>query len=276
MKIAVTGAAGRLGREVTLRLQAEGRDFVAIDRESRGGKSLAGDLRDPGFSHSALAGAEAIIHLAGNLDNDAGQQVFDDNSAMNANVFSSAAAHGVKKVVFASSIQVMGWRHSTDETPWGFQPAYLPLDEECPLRPATPYALSKTAGESLLRAYCDATAGSGLALRFPRLMTAAEYPAWSRKLSEDDILWVALSYYDAARLTCACLDLDLPGFHAYLPAGPDAPWGPSRRKFLERYYPAVPCRVPPEEMSGLVDGRKVTAGIGWAPLSWEEQIVAGH
>jgi len=270
----VTGAAGRLGRAVTDRLGAEGKSFTGLDATPAAeGAWISGDLRDDAFCRAHLAGADTIIHLASNLDNDAGQQVYDDNAAMNANVFGLAAEFGAKQIIFASSIQVLGWQHSTSEAPWGFEPGYLPFDQNSSVHPAnTPYALSKAMGEDLLARYCEATGGSGIALRLPRLMTAGDFVPWSHALAARGLLWVALSYLDAARLVSRCLDLDLPGFHAYLPAGPDAAWGPGRREFLDRYYPTVPCRVPPEEMPGLVDCQSITAETGWVPLSWEEQL----
>jgi nucleoside-diphosphate-sugar epimerase len=67
-KVAVTGAAGRVGRAVLADLAAAGGYEVwAIDRTlvppADAGRSLLVDLADAGSVYGALAGADAVIHL---------------------------------------------------------------------------------------------------------------------------------------------------------------------------------------------------------------------
>jgi UDP-glucose 4-epimerase len=70
------------------------------------------------------------------------------------NVFAAAADHGVRRVIFASSASVYG------------EPEKIPIHEDDPLRPATPYCISKRGAEDLLR-FCQRQRGlSWIALRF--------------------------------------------------------------------------------------------------------------
>jgi hypothetical protein len=73
-----------------------------------------------------------------------------------------------------------------------------------------------------------------------------------------------LSFRDAVRLVLACLLADLPGYRVYLPAIcaiPPAEVG----RYLTRYYGGISCRIPPPEMSSLVDISRIEAETGWTP-----------
>jgi UDP-glucose 4-epimerase len=72
----------------------------------------------------------------------------------NHNVIAAAADHGVRRVVFASSASVYG------------DPEKIPMHEDDPLRPLTPYCISKRAGEDLLGFYQRRADLSWVALRF--------------------------------------------------------------------------------------------------------------
>jgi UDP-glucose 4-epimerase len=72
----------------------------------------------------------------------------------NHNVFAAAADHGVRRLVFASSASVYG------------DPQKIPMHEDDPLRPMTPYCISKRAGEDLLGFYQRRAGLSWIALRY--------------------------------------------------------------------------------------------------------------
>ena len=69
-------------------------------------------------------------------------------------MFAAAAAHGVRRLVFASSASVSG------------DPRTIPMHEDDRLDPLTPYCISKRAGEDLLAYYQRQKGLSWLALRF--------------------------------------------------------------------------------------------------------------
>jgi UDP-glucose 4-epimerase len=69
-------------------------------------------------------------------------------------VFAAAADHGVRRLVFASSASVYG------------DPQKIPMHEDDPLHPLTPYCISKRAGEDLAGFYQRRSGLSWIALRF--------------------------------------------------------------------------------------------------------------
>src|SRR5438034_1203665 len=110
-------------------------------------------IREP--CYPLVDGVNAVVHLANYPNASAGvaQDVFNENCAMNMNIFQAAVEAGVKKIIFASSIQaITGVRPSRDA---GAQKPsdlpYLPLDGDVPPNPGNPYAASKVAGEMLLK-----------------------------------------------------------------------------------------------------------------------------
>jgi len=177
MKVLVTGAAGRLGSAVCAHLVQAGHEVKATDYKHREGlpvKLVHADLRDEIAVYSLLEGCDAVAHLGNHANLMAGpspQRLLAENTAMNANVFRAAVDVGIRRVVFASSVQAIlkvpnGMRA---EAPYAIP--YLPLDGSVPSNPGSNfYALSKEFGERMLQELClaqlDLVATS---LRFPVL-----------------------------------------------------------------------------------------------------------
>ena len=156
-KILVTGGAGFIGSHLTERLLGKGYSVVVLDNMTTGNpenlkpfSKLAsfelrkGDIRDRLAVAEALCGADAVIHLAALIDVE--KSVLDPapthevNATGTLNVLQEAVRQGVKRFVLASSAAVYG---DTEK---------LPIKEDTPPRPLSPYAASKTSAE----AYCQA------------------------------------------------------------------------------------------------------------------------
>src|SRR6202021_60563 len=113
-RICVTGATGKAGRAVVRELREHGYQVVATDARVSGDDVRAGvlraDLRDYGQATEALRGADAVVHLANipapGLSTPA--VTFNDNVAMNFNVFHAAAALGLSRGGWASSETRLG------------------------------------------------------------------------------------------------------------------------------------------------------------------------
>ncbi|MFP5578026.1 MAG: GDP-mannose 4,6-dehydratase [Acidimicrobiia bacterium] len=148
MRALVTGSLGFAGTHLCAHLRDSGDDVVGIDRDD-------GDLTHPETA-ARLVGVhrpEVIYHLAGAAN--VGESWRDPVSTWEANatatlyLLEAARTHDVRRVLLVSSADVYG-TVTEDE---------LPLDEESPVRPTSPYAASKLAAEQVAR---QAWLGHGL------------------------------------------------------------------------------------------------------------------
>lgn len=122
--VLVTGASGFVGRNLVAALSAVRRPFVALGHE-------AGDADGATDWSATLADVRAVVHLAGRHTGD--PEVFDRDVEMTLNLARQAAAHGVERFVFLSSIKVNGERT---------EPGHAFSETDLP-GPADPYACSK-------------------------------------------------------------------------------------------------------------------------------------
>lgn len=151
--VIVTGGSGRLGRSVVQVLVESGYDVVSVDRASAGdlpARELAVDLNDAAATRAVFATVRpaAVVHLAaiavpGALPD---AEIFATNTRLLWNVIEAALSAGTEAVLVASSPTVIGYG-----SPGGWQPSYLPIDEEHPVAPWNGYAASKVAVEAIVQ-----------------------------------------------------------------------------------------------------------------------------
>ncbi len=190
MTVLLTGAAGRIGTALRARLPALGWELRSFDREPVP-DGIVGDLQSAADLDAAVAGVEAVVHLAGVPTEAPWPAIRDANIDGLVQLFEAARRNGVRRIVYASS------NHAT-----GFTPSTAGLTTEPPPRPDTLYGVSKVFGEALARYYVDRY---GLQVACLRIGTFADEPNDLRALST----W--LSPDDCARLVDAGLrapDLD--------------------------------------------------------------------
>jgi CDP-glucose 4,6-dehydratase len=164
----VTGAHGFVGSHLARALLERGDAVRVLDRpapreadvggERRSGLELLGvvgevelaegDLRDAEAVAAAVAGCEAVFHLAAQtivgVARRSPVETFEVNVRGAWNVFEACRGHGSERVVFASSDKAYG---SSPE---------LPYREDFPLRAANTYDVSKAAADLVARAYARA------------------------------------------------------------------------------------------------------------------------
>jgi len=149
--VLITGGAGYVGHVLTPRLLAEGYGVTVYDTLYFGCRLpndprlrvIQGDIRDREKLGSAMAGQDAVLHLAC-ISNDASFELDEKLSgSINYDCFESivlaAKAAGVKRFVYCSSSSVYGVSDSPDVT------------EDHPLVPLTLYNKFKGLCEPLLK-----------------------------------------------------------------------------------------------------------------------------
>jgi nucleoside-diphosphate-sugar epimerase len=157
MRVAVTGAAGRIGRATLQELKDAGHTAWALDRvlvpDGMARRTLICDLADAGAVYGALGAMKAegpidgVIHLGAfpNLSFHPAEHVFVNNTAGCANVAAACRALGITRVAYASSVTIYGMNGQVKRG----EITRLPLDETLPAKPDNAYALSKWVGEQI-------------------------------------------------------------------------------------------------------------------------------
>jgi UDP-glucose 4-epimerase len=157
-KVIVTGGAGFIGSWLVRELLSRDYFVVVLDNFCSGSienlrglygegklEVVKGDVRDKSIIRRIMNGAEAVVHLAAliNIERSVVDpfETHDVNVNGTLNVLEEAAKAGVRRFIFASSSSVYG-----DEN-------LLPLKEEYPLYPSSPYAASKASAEGYCRAF---------------------------------------------------------------------------------------------------------------------------
>lgn len=155
MKVLVTGGAGFIGSNLVKLLLAEGHAVTVLDSFASGYRSnlvglpieklFVGDIRDCSFLDAAADGAEVIFHLAASVGNARSIDHPLVDAQMNAigtlNVLETARRKRVRKVVVSSSAGIFGELKT------------LPIAEDHPIEPDSPYGASKLYAEKVALAY---------------------------------------------------------------------------------------------------------------------------
>jgi GDP-4-dehydro-6-deoxy-D-mannose reductase len=136
----VTGAGGFVGVHLVRHLEEQGDDVLQLERTVDGI-----DIADADALTDAVVAAkpEVVYHLAGAADVGgswaAARETFLANALGMLNVLEASREAGADRVLAVTSADVYG-RVSQDE---------LPIREDQPLRPVSPYAASKVAADAL-------------------------------------------------------------------------------------------------------------------------------
>ena len=153
MRTLVTGGAGFIGSNIVRRLLELGHEPVVLDNVSSGYREnlvpgvafVEGDVRDRESVKAAIDGCGVVLHLAASVGNARSIADPQTDSAINVvgtlNVLEAARAQGIERVVFSSSAGVFGELKT------------LPIAEDHPQDPDSPYGTSKLAAEKMCLVY---------------------------------------------------------------------------------------------------------------------------
>ncbi|MEU6486358.1 NAD(P)-dependent oxidoreductase [Streptomyces sp. NPDC046887] len=157
--VAITGAAGNIGSVVRRALRDEVSRLTLLDRvplEAEATHEVVHtvDLRDAAAVETALAGADAVLHLGGVPDEAPLGDLLDANVLGTHHVLEAARRASIPRVVLASSNRVAG-----------FYPTAHRTTPQEPVRPDGLYGVSKAALEALGSLYADKFGVSVICLR---------------------------------------------------------------------------------------------------------------
>ena len=194
--IAITGAAGSIGRVLRQGLRKPDRTLRLIDvaelgTAGPGEEIVRADLMKAEPARRALAGIDTLIHLAVDIREGDWEIGFPLNYQLTWNSFEAARLGGAKRIVFASSVQAVG-HHS----------ASTPIDLTARIRPSGLYGVYKAFGEALASVYADKHGLDAVCLR---IASFHERPKDRRMLRT----W--LSHGDAVRLFKAAIEAPMAG-----------------------------------------------------------------
>jgi UDP-glucose 4-epimerase len=181
MRVLVTGGAGFIGSHIVDQCVAAGHEVAIVD-----------NLWEEGGGKTQNLNAQATFYRADVTDEAALARIFDEvrpeivshqaaqhsvaistkNPQLDArvnilgllNVLTNCTRTGTRKIVFASSGATYG------------TPAYLPINEETPQRPESPYGITKMVTEHYLRYWQEANGLTYTALRYGNVFGPRQDP----------------------------------------------------------------------------------------------------
>jgi UDP-N-acetylglucosamine/UDP-N-acetyl-alpha-D-glucosaminouronate 4-epimerase len=185
MRVLITGGGGFIGSHLVDCFLADGHEIRVLDNFATGRREnlvhvmddvelIEGDMQSYERVHNAMAGCEAVLHEAAlpSVPRSVADPLTSNASNVigTLNVLLAARDSGARRVVFASSSSVYG----ANET--------LPKSEDLVLRPISPYAVTKLAGEGYCHSFHHVYGLETVALRYfnifgPRQDPLSQYAA---------------------------------------------------------------------------------------------------
>jgi nucleoside-diphosphate-sugar epimerase len=279
--VLLTGSEGAVGVWVRRELEMQGYRVRGLDlRTARrsADEHVVADLRDPVALRAAFLDVDAVVHAAAIPgDHVDGPTVMATNVLGTWNVLQSCAEMGIRRVVCLSSINAQGsvGGHRTTD--------YLPIDDDYPHHPLTPYQLSKHLLEEMCRAFSERYGMVTLCLR----------PVWVARPDKDatpgfgtdafvgewrDDYWAYVDVRDVADAVVRSLRVVGVRHDCFLLAARDTSVARETRELVSHEYPDVPWpKVDPGDYfadaphRSLIDCHHAREVLDWEPRhSWRD------
>jgi UDP-glucose 4-epimerase len=240
MHTLVTGGAGFIGSHSVDALLADGATVTVLDNFAAGRRAnlpashaalriIEGDIRDFATVARAMSGATHVLHLAAQISVQVSiakpVDSCQDNVLGFLNVLDCARKNEVKRMVYASSAAVYG------------TPTELPLDEDSPVAPISPYGLEKSIDDQYARLFRDLYGFSAIGMRYfnvygPRQDPSSQYAGVISKFAAAIASGSPLRIFgdggqtrdfvfvkDVARMNLRALTADSPQAHGFCNIG---------------------------------------------------------
>ncbi len=195
-RVMITGGEGFIGSHLVEALLAEGAHVRALVHYTPGGRAgwlagreddveiLLGDVRDGERVLHAVEGTEVVFHLAALIgipySYDAPESYVQTNVLGTYNVLNAGRRAGVERIAHTSTSEVYGTAMR------------VPIDEDHPLQPQSPYAATKVGADMLARSF-HRSFGLPVAIvrpfntYGPRQSTRAVIPALLAQIQSDEV-----------------------------------------------------------------------------------------
>ncbi len=162
MKILITGADGFIGSHLTEMLVTQGHEIIALSQYNSFNnwgwledvnckskiKVLAGDIRDPHYCKYITKDVDIIFHLAALIaipySYVAPDSYVDTNIKGTLNICQAAKENGNIRLIHTSTSEVYGTAQ------------YVPIDENHPMQPQSPYSATKIAADAMAMSFYNA------------------------------------------------------------------------------------------------------------------------
>lgn len=175
MKTLVTGGAGFIGSHVVERLLQAGHQVVVVDNGTSGYfESISSHVRCYELNIASdemrilfeRERPEAVFHLAAQSDVQCSihQPIVDANTNIIGSIrlMEMCGQYGVRKFIYSSSAAIYG------------EPQHLPIQEQHPIMPLSPYGLSKYVPEQYLRVLAEQYGYQYVILRYANVYGARQ------------------------------------------------------------------------------------------------------
>lgn len=183
-KIVLTGAAGALGNQLRAPLAKLCEELVstdlveALDNIAGNESYVKADVGDAEAMMTLIEGADMVVHFGAIADEATFEEIMHSNFMGAYNVWNAAHKHGVRRIIYASSIHAMGMYPKTTH-----------ITTDMPHRPDTFYGLSKCFAEDMASMYWDKYGVEAVCLRIYSasgpVQNARALGSW---LSYDDLI----------------------------------------------------------------------------------------
>jgi nucleoside-diphosphate-sugar epimerase len=197
-------------------------------------------------------------------------ETFRINMLSTYNVFAAAEAHGLRRVVYASSETVLG-------LPFDDPPAFAPIDESHPPRPESSYSLAKLAGETIAGQFVRRTGVPYVGLRISNIMEPGDYQAFPGYWQDATLRkWNLWGYVDARDVAAACelgLTADIDGHEIAIIAAADTCMTRDSSDLMAEVYPDVPLTRAIQGRETLLAIDRAREVLGYEPrYRWSDEV----